>query len=198
MQEKIELSEEELYKITSRIALSRYLKSDKYSEKYECCDLINDVMLHFYVYGIDKILEKTRPHIENIIYMQCKNCIIDKLKRRRAEVISLSYPMNTDMLPVIEGKYYELDLLDLFNRIDNDVFSDLKIHYKGSIYKLTHRNMMGLYIILDKGVRLKSKDFTNIIFNDTIPATDSEIKGVIKKFQNYIKKFKILEDTDII
>ena len=195
MQEKLELSEEELYKITSRIALSRYLKSDKYAEKYECDDLINDVMLHFYVYGIDKILEKSKAHIENIVYLQCKNSIIDRLKRRKAEVISYDNNIYSEILPILEDKYYELDLLSLFNKIDNIEFSKLKIHYKGIVYKLTHRNMMSLYIILDKGVRLKAKDFVGIIYKDKVPATELEIKEEIKNFQKYIRKFKILEDT---
>lgn len=198
---KIELSEEELFELTNQIALVEYYRGrDDYRRLYSKDDLVQDVLYHFYKYDLKGLENKSKKHIENTIYLQCRNTVFTSMRNLSSKYSVVNKSLDEeicedvtllDSLPC-EDKYTTLELLELnesLNKINNETLENYLIKYKGKFYKCNYKNIAILFYIIYSDRKILAKDLKGFILDSRGCQVDFKmLQGIINKFKYIVKR----------
>lgn len=216
----LELTEEELLELTNQITMIEYNRKPDIKKLQDPEDGAQDLLCYAYEksakgkIGINEIKQKPMKYFTNILHLEARNginYIIRKKKSQRFIYNTLSldqdkeYDENSKTLieTIPDDTYsnkleYNLDIDTILNKIDDTKDKYITINYgvgKNNVSKFSFRNLTKLYLYLFEGKKLTYKNFEGFLYNSKTNKQLElhEIKLVIDKYKNYIKKEHILE-----
>lgn len=216
----LELTEEELLELTNQITMIEYNRKPDIKKLQDSEDGAQDLLCYAYEksakgkIGINEIKQKPMKYFTNILHLEARNginYIIRKKKSQRFIYNTLSldqdkeYDENSKTLieTIPDDTYsnkleYNLDIDTILNKIDDTKDKYITINYgvgKNNVSKFSFRNLTKLYLYLFEGKKLTYKNFEGFLYNSKTNKQLElhEIKLVIDKYKNYIKKEHILE-----
>lgn len=218
----LELTEEELLELTNQITMIEYNRKPDIKKLQDSEDGAQDLLCYAYEksakgkIGINEIKQKPMKYFTNILHLEARNginYIIRKKKSQRFIYNTLSLDQDTGLAEnksyktlietISDDNYsdkleYNLDMEMILNKIDDTKDKYITINYgvgKNNVSKFSFRNLTKLYLYLFEGKKLTYKNFEGFLYNSKTNKQLElhEIKLVIDKYKNYIKKERILE-----
>lgn len=216
----LELTEEELLELTNQIAMIEYSRRNDIKMYQTPEDSAQEILTYLYhkdkvgKKGMEDIKQLPMNYFTNMLHLEIRNNInyvLRKKKNQRLLYNTLSldqdkeYDENSKSLieTIPDDTYsnkleYNLDMDTILNKIDDTKDKYITINYgvgENSVSKFSFRNLTKLYLYLFEGKKLTYKNFEGFLYNSKTNKQLElhEIKLIIDKYKNYIKKEHILE-----